>query len=128
MDVTKALKSALTGSAAESRYAVRELRRETEDLVARRAGRTANRLTELGGQLADLVLVSGSRLAGFADRHSKPVGEGVRREAGRIGDSVERLSATLSDRAILIAEELIDPTPTTRARVAKRLPGKSRRR
>ncbi|MGK4590724.1 hypothetical protein [Amycolatopsis sp. w19] len=116
MDVTKTLRSALTGTTTESRSAARELRRETEDLVARRAGRTANRLTELGERLADLVLVSGSRLAGLADRHSKPVGEGVRREAGRIGESVERLSVTLSDRAILLAEELLDPRPSERRR------------
>ncbi|UUV32921.1 hypothetical protein NQK81_05535 [Amycolatopsis roodepoortensis] len=107
MDVTKTLRSALTGTANESRCAVRELRRETEDLVARRAGRTANRLTELGERLADLVLVSGGRLAGLAERHSVPAGEGVRREAGRIGESVERLSVTLSERTILLAEELL---------------------
>ncbi|WP_414938595.1 hypothetical protein [Amycolatopsis sp. cmx-11-51] len=116
MDVTKTLRSALTGTTTESRSAVRELRRETEDLVARRAGKTANRVTELGERLADLVLVSGSRIAGLADRHSKPVGEGVRREAGRIGHSLERLSATLSDRAILIAEELLEPAPPRKRR------------
>ncbi|KFU81913.1 hypothetical protein SAMN04489729_1418 [Amycolatopsis lurida] len=114
MDVTKTLRSALTGTTNESRSAVRELRRETEDLVARRAGRAANRLTELGERLADLVLISGSRLAGLAERHNVAAGEGVRREADRIGESVERLSATLSERTILLAEELLDARPRRR--------------
>jgi hypothetical protein len=114
MDVAETLRTALAGTLRESRRAVEALRRDAEDEVARRAGRTANLTTELGERLAELVDRAGSRLGEFADRGNAELGAGVRRGSERVGGSLARWSDRLGDQAVLLGEKLIERHDRTR--------------
>ncbi|MEC3980737.1 hypothetical protein [Amycolatopsis sp. H20-H5] len=108
MDVSRSLRTALAGTVRESRLALRTLRRDAEDEVARRAGRTANLSTELGERLAELVGRAGGRIGDYADRGNAGLGAGVRRGSERVGGSLARWSDRLGDHAVLLGEKLVE--------------------